>query len=215
MSARGRTAGPRPAAAAGWWPTSCRAANRTSISKDSESIASRGAAPPSLASPRRLRDQLRAQHLAVVRAWQARNEADRPWLLVAGKPRPAMFHQLALGDRHAGLGHHEGGHGFAPLGVGQADHRHLGDGGMQHDDVLDLLRDDGAAPGSDHLLEPADDVEIAAVVELADVAGMQPAAAECRAGGRLVAPIARRHVAAADQHLAGSAGANSVLRLRN
>src|SRR5262245_1854965 len=196
MSDRDRTAGPRPAVVAGWWPTSCRAAGRTSIWKDSVWTARDDAAAPP-ASARRLRNQLRAQHLAVVRARQARNEADRPRLLVAGKPRPAMLRQLTLGDPHAGLGHHERGHRLAPFGVGQADYRDLGHGGMEHDDILDLLRDDGAAAGSDHLLEPADDVEVVAVVELADVAGMQPAVAERRIGGRLVAPVARHYVAAA------------------
>ena len=146
--------------------------------------------------------QLRAQHLAIVRARQARDEAYRARLLEGGEPRPAMLHHVVFADRHPGLDHHEGGHGFTPFGVRQADDGDFRDRRMQQDHVLDLLRHDGAGARADHFFQPAHDGEEAVRIELADVAGMQPAVVQRGAGCGLILPVARHDIAAADQHFA-------------
>ena len=82
----------------------------------------------------------------------------------------------------SGLEHDKGRHRLAPFDIRQSDHRDFADGGMQDDRVLDFLRHDGAAAGTDDVVEATDDVKIAGVVELADVSGMQPAVAQAARG---------------------------------
>ena len=85
--------------------------------------------------------------------------------------------------------------------------------GEQH--FLDLARIDVGAAGDDQVLGAVLEVEIALLVEDADVAGMQPAAAQ-RGRARLrVLPIARHDHAAAED-LAGLARRHRlVLRIRD
>ena len=64
---------------------------------------------------------------------------------------------------------------LAPPLVGHADDGDVGDAGMGHQHVLDLGRVHVLAAGHDHVLHPVVDVEVAVVVEVAGVAGAEPA----------------------------------------
>ena len=60
--------------------------------------------------------------------------------------------------------------------VRAADHGGLQHGGVAVEDVLDLLRIDVLAAPDDHVLDPVDQDQVAVVVEVSDVAGVQPSA---------------------------------------
>ena len=64
---------------------------------------------------------------------------------------------------------------LAPLLVGEADDGDLGDGGMAVEDLLDLGGEEILAAADDHVLEPADDAAVAALVHRREVARAQPA----------------------------------------
>ena len=49
---------------------------------------------------------------------------------------------------------------------------------MRRDDVFDLAREHVEAAGHDHVLLPVDDVQVALVVEAADVSGVKPTTGE-------------------------------------
>ena len=66
-------------------------------------------------------------------------------------------------------------HRLAEVGVRHADDRALGDAGQVVEDALDLGRVDVVAAADDQVLAAADDGDVAAVVDLADVAGAKPA----------------------------------------
>ena len=86
--------------------------------------------------------------------------------------------------------------------------------GEQH--LLDLARIDVGAAGDDEVLGAVLEVQIAVGVEGADVAGVQPAAAQGRGRGLVVAPIAGHHHVAAAEDFAGLARRQwPVLRVRN
>ena len=75
------------------------------------------------------------------------------------------------------------GHDLAPLRVGDADDRDLGDGRVRGEHRFDLGRRDRLAAGADHVAGAADDRQVALVVERAEIAGVVPAVAQ-RLGGR-------------------------------
>ena len=75
----------------------------------------------------------------------------------------------------AGVELEDGGDPLAPLVVGQADDRAVEDRGVGQQGLLDLGRVDVEPAGDDHVLEPVDDVQVAVVVQVADVAGVMPA----------------------------------------
>ena len=60
-------------------------------------------------------------------------------------------------------------------GCGSADHRALDDAGERVDLALDLLRIDVEAAGDDEVLGAPDDVDVAARVDLAEIAGDEEA----------------------------------------
>ena len=81
-----------------------------------------------------------------------------------------------------------------------ADHHHLVDVGRFLELVLDHLRGDVlAAAGLEHFLLAVGDAQVAAGVDLADVAGVQPAVLERFAGHLLVLVIAHHHVGPAGE----------------
>src|SRR6201996_3381416 len=85
---------------------------------------------------------------------------------------------------------------FAPGAVGDADHRHLGHGRVLGDDVLDLDRVHVLAAGDDHVLDPVDHVDVAALVHPAAVAGVHPARPDGFGGGPGLLPVAEHDVLA-------------------
>src|SRR5690606_33998864 len=70
--------------------------------------------------------------------------------------------------------HDEGLRGLAPLLGRDADHRAVGDGRVAHQDVLDLGGVDVLPARDDHVLDPVVHVEVAVLVQVADVAGPEP-----------------------------------------
>jgi hypothetical protein len=118
----------------------------------------------------------------------------------------AVLDDLALAERVARAGDDQRLRRLAPLRVGDADHRHLEDAGMTADDLLDLARVDVGAPADDHVLLAIGDEQIAILVEVADVAGVQPAAAQGLGRRLRLVPVALHHDVAAYHDLAELAG---------
>jgi len=61
---------------------------------------------------------------------------------------------------------------FVPFGVGDADDRDVGHVGVCRDYFLDVSRVDVETTREDHVLLAIQNVEVALVIELADVAGL-------------------------------------------
>ena len=83
----------------------------------------------------------------------------------------------------ARLEHHVAGGDLAGLLVGQADDGGVRDGGVGEQQRLQLGRRHLEALVLDELLEPVDDEQVAVVVDVADVAGVQPAVVVDGGGG--------------------------------
>ena len=83
-----------------------------------------------------------------------------------------------------------------------AEHGRLANRRVLVEHLLDLARIDVVTAADDHVLLAVDDEEVAVLVDLAHVAGVQPAVAD-RLGGRVLAlPVALHHVVAPDHDLA-------------
>ena len=67
------------------------------------------------------------------------------------------------------------GHRLLPLGVLAPDHGGVGDLGVAQQHLLDLGRDDVLAAADDQVVDPVLDVEEAFLVDVAEVAGVEPA----------------------------------------
>ncbi len=111
--------------------------------------------------------------LAGRQAGQLGLEIDRARHLLAREVGAAIGDQFVcqrlarLIARH-GLDH--GLHLLAEIGVGHAEHRGIGDLGMRDQQVLALLRVDVHAAGDDHERRAVGEMEIAVLIEVADVA---------------------------------------------
>ena len=116
--------------------------------------------------------------------------------------------------RGAGLELDHRGQAFAPVGVGHADHGAVLHRGVAPDHLLDLARVDVEAARDDHVLLAVDHVQVAALVEHADVAGMVPAEGARLGGGFGVVVIAGRHQLAARDDLAAFARRRRCCRRR-
>src|SRR2546421_8419665 len=66
---------------------------------------------------------------------------------------------------------------FAVLGVGNANDLYVAHVGVRVEELLDLARVDVLASANDHVLDPADDVDVAVLVHGGQVAGVHPAPA--------------------------------------
>ena len=94
--------------------------------------------------------------------------------------------------------HDHGRHRLAPLGVGDADHRRLGDRGVRHEHFFDLARRDVLRAPHDDVVQPPVDVEEAVHVEPAGVPGAEPAVL----GERALPDVLAGHLLAAHPDLA-------------
>ena len=104
---------------------------------------------------------------------------------------------------------------LAVLRVGDADHLHVDDVGVGVEELLDLPRVHVLAAADDHVLDAADDVEVAVGVHHREVAGVHPAVGVDRLGGALgVVPVAEHHRVAARAELARLAPADGGARTR-
>ena len=110
--------------------------------------------------------------------------ATRP--LEIGEPRRAA-ELVEIVGRDRGAPFDEGRHDLAPALVGETDHRHFRDRGMQREAAFDLDRRHVLAAGDDHVVDPAGDEQIAVGVDIAGIAGEVPAVAQ-RLGIRIRPP---------------------------
>ena len=155
--------------------------------------------------------ELRTEHVLADLACRGEREAagEQPagGDLVGGEPGPAVLGELGFGRGGRGRAD-DGAHFLAPEPVRDPDDGGLGDARVAGQDGFDLARVDVLAAADDHLLDPARDAAVAALVHGAEVAGVQPAArVDRRAGGLRVAEVARHDVVAAGADLAdGPAG---------
>ena len=135
-----------------------------------------------------------------VRASSSRNSTDVGHLKWASRSRQCSMSSASVAVA-AGAQHDERLDRLAPLLVGHADDRGLGDGRVLEEAVLDLDRADVLAAGDDHVLLAVGDHDVRAV-EVAAVAGVEPAVDDRL--GRLLGllPVALEHVVGAGEHLA-------------
>ena len=102
---------------------------------------------------------------------------------------------------------------LAQLRVGHAVDGGVGDLGVVHEPLLDLDAVDVLAAPDDHVLLAVGDEEEAVLVEVADVAGVQPAVGVDGLGGGLgLVPVAGHEDRAGDADLAGLADAERRCR---
>ena len=113
-----------------------------------------------------------------------------------------MRHQCRRRGICAGARHHDGVYPFAPFVVGYADHRALRDIGVLVHGVFDFGGIDVLTAGNDHVLEPVADENEAFLVHVGSVTGMQPAVAQCFAGGVLATPVTEHDVGTAHHDFA-------------
>ena len=110
----------------------------------------------------------------------------------------------------AGLQHHKRLHRLAPLLIRHPAAARVGDFGHGGKHRVDFGGVDVLAAGLDQLLGAAQQVAAPALVHRAEVAGAQPAVAQCGLTCLLVAPVAEHHRRAAQAQLAFLAGGEVI-----
>src|SRR2546429_207239 len=168
-------------------------------------------AKPASAKPRRAASSSGRPACSVKeKARQRIPEEEALWHLVArhlwreerGKLR--LAHGLCALARHA-----DGNADLAPERVGHAEHGDLADPGMGQYLLLDLTRIDVGAAGDVHVGSAAGDVDKPLFIDVAEIAGAEPAVAERFRVGLGVVVVACEHGRADHADLAGSNGFNS------
>ena len=170
-----------------------------------------GAPPPALGRlfglEPQLLDRLFAHHelldLAGDGHRELRHELDVARDLVVGDLALAEGADLLVGRGLAGMQLDPGADRLAEARVGHANHLHVQHLRMPVEELLDLARIDVLAAADDHVLEAADDVDVALLVHRREVAGVHPAGLVdglLRLG--LVVPVALHHRVAAGAELA-------------
>ena len=125
--------------------------------------------------------QLGLQHLAVVVLRQCLDEQVALGTLEAGDVLQAVVRRASrCVEALPRLRHDEGDDDLAPLGIGRADHRHLGHAGRRQQHLLDLARVDVGAAADQQVLAAVLQGQEAILVQAADVAGPEPAVAQRR-----------------------------------
>src|SRR5690606_15506316 len=122
---------------------------------------------------RRLGDKVLLRYLADHGLRQVFAEFDLPWHLERRELVPQKIAQLRRRHRGALTQLDEGLDDFAAMRVGNTAYGDLLDGGMEVYDLLHLSRIDVEAAAEDQVLDPVDDIEIAILVQMADVPGVQ------------------------------------------
>src|SRR5580692_9014516 len=146
--------------------------------------------------------QLGLEDLAVI---VLRQRAHEHIILRPFESRDAVEAQrIELGA--VGVADHISDDDLAPLRIGPPDYRDLADVYVLEQDFLDLARIDVGAAGDDNVLGAVFERQIAFGIECADVAGVQPAAAQGRCRRLRIVPVARHHHVAAAQNFTGLAG---------
>ena len=123
-----------------------------------------------------------------------------PWNLEGRDPRLEKPAEVVRSRRAL---EHDGSRDILAKGLVRNGHRgRLGDRGMAQKRVVHLPRVDLLAAPVDELLDPARKMEIARGIEKAHVAGQEPAVAKGLLVRLGVVLVARKHIRAADGHLA-------------
>src|SRR5574337_62687 len=144
--------------------------------------------------------------LAGHRHREAAHELDVARHLVVRDLTLAERAHLVFGELLAGLGDDPRAQLFAEARVRPADPLHVLHLRVPVQELLDLARVDVLAAADHHVLDAADDVDVALGVHRREIAGVQPAVLVDRLGGaRLVFPVAVHHAVAAGAELAGHA----------
>src|SRR3954462_13629221 len=130
------------------------------------------------------------------------HEPDLARVLVAGDLLLHEALELVGGDVLPLLEDHGGADLLAHRLVGHADHRGLEHALVLVEDLLDLARVDVVAAADDQLLLAVDDEEVAVLVDLAHVAGVEPAVDDPLVGFLGLVPVALHDVVALDGDLA-------------
>src|SRR5919112_588791 len=156
-------------------------------------------------------DEDATEELAHRALGQFLTELDRLRSLVGCETLLTEVEDLFLCRLGAGAFDDEGLDRLAAVLVGDADRDGLGHVGVLEEDLFDLARVDVVAGGHDHVLLPVDDVEVAALVHLRDVARVEPAVPQrlCRLIGH--APVALHDLRAPDDQLPRLADGHLVL----
>src|SRR6516165_966676 len=148
--------------------------------------------------------QILAQDFSDVRFRQRLEEAYLLWNLVGGELAPAVRDHVSFGNRRARRAGDEQGDGFAGLLVRPADAGTFGNARAGGGDGLDFIWLDVEAGDDDHVLLAVDDLQVAARIEHADIAGAEIAVLResLRIGVRLL-PVTLHHLRAPGADLAG------------
>ena len=109
---------------------------------------------------------------------------------------------------------HDGPDGLAQVGIGHADDGDVGDRRVPDEDVLDLPRVDVHAAGDDHVRDPVGEVEVALLVDPADVAERAPAPGVVGLGRLRRVAVVLEAAGRLEPHLALLAGAAPRRRRR-
>src|SRR5262249_25261142 len=142
----------------------------------SESCTLRALAERRPPAPARLRPELVLLDPLRRSLGQRSAELPEPRHLEAGPARGGEGAELLLGQRTPR--HHERLDLLPEHRIRHADDRHLGDERMLGERLLDQQRRDVLAAAADDVLLPVDEVEPAVLVNVAEVAGEEPLAAE-------------------------------------
>src|SRR5208337_2967554 len=127
---------------------------------------------------------------------QALHEGHLLWALVAGQYPAAVFDDLLGADLGAVADHDDGVDYFPPALVRRGDDRAFEDGGVGVDDVLYLSGVHVLAAADDHVRLAVGEEQVAAFVQVAEVAGVVPAALKGSCGQLGVLPVAGHDVLA-------------------
>src|SRR5262249_42478727 len=154
--------------------------------------------PAVVARPKRLA-QLELLQLPGGGAGQRGDELDPLGGLVA-RERPAAVRYQVLRPGTGAAGAHQGGGQFAPLVVGAPADRPPAYRRVRHQGVLRLDGGHVLATGNDHVLLPVGDHQVAVVVEVAAVAGAEPARVLDGCGRFRLVPVAVQVVVGGAEH---------------
>src|SRR5215469_14401755 len=150
--------------------------------------------------------QLGLQHLAVIVLGQRLREAIIAGALEAGDVVEAQPVERLARDFCTRPRYDKGDDFLAPFGVWTPDDRSLGNVGVAQQDLLDLARIDVAAAADDHVLGAVTQGQKPVFVEAAEIAGVQPAAAQRLGAGLGLLPIALHDAVALRGDFADLAG---------
>src|SRR6266487_1737039 len=136
---------------------------------------------------------------------QVVEDVDLAWVFVGGQAGARELDQLLPAGARPRTQRHEGDHLLAVERVRPADdprHRH---GRVRDQRLLDVPGEDVEPAADDQVLLAVDHPQVAVLVEVADVAGMQPAAAQRLRGRLRRVPVAEHHAGGAAADLAALA----------